>query len=241
MQILDYFFHLDRYLNQWADALGLWLYLILFIVIFCETGLVVTPFLPGDSLLFAVGALAAGEGSPLSLPLLVLVLWAAAAIGDAANYSIGYRVGPKVFTSETSRFLNKKYLVRTQRFYEKHGGKTIVLARFIPFVRTFAPFVAGIGQMRYLRFAVYNVTGGLAWVLLLLLAGYFLHNVPGVKGNFQYVILAIIFISVLPVVIEFWRARREVLAAQSPAHPASDEPREPLVREEAVEGRRGEE
>ena len=241
MQILDYFFHLDRYLNQWADALGLWLYLILFIVIFCETGLVVTPFLPGDSLLFAVGALAAGEGSPLSLPLLVLVLWAAAAIGDAVNYSIGHRVGPKVFTSETSRFLNKKYLVRTQRFYEKHGGKTIVLARFIPFVRTFAPFVAGIGQMRYLRFAVYNVTGGLAWVFLLLLAGYFLHNVPGVKGNFQYVILAIITISVLPVVIEFWRARREAVAAQSPPPPASEEPGEPPVCEEAVEGRRGQE
>jgi membrane-associated protein len=126
-------------------------------------------------------------------------------------------------------------------FYEKYGGKTIDLARFIPFVRTFAPFVAGIGQMRYLRFAVYNVTGGLAWVLLLLLAGYFLHNVPGVKGNFQYVILAIIFISVLPVVIELWRARREALAARSPAPAASDESREPLVREEAVEGRRGEE
>jgi membrane-associated protein len=214
-QILDIFLHLDAHLNEWAGSLGAWLYLLLFLIIFCETGLVVTPFLPGDSLLFAVGALAATAGSPLSLPWLLVLLTVAAILGDAANYTIGFHVGPKVFCSESSWLLNKQHLLRTQRFYERHGGKTIILARFIPIIRTFAPFVAGIGRMHYPRFALFNVTGGIGWVASFLVLGYWFGNLPGVKKNFQYVILAIIFISVLPIVIEFFRARREA-AVQKP-------------------------
>src|SRR5262249_42637467 len=150
---------------------GPWLYTVLFLIVFCETGLVVTPFLPGDSLLFAMGALAAGVDSPLSLPLLMLLLIGSAVLGDAVHYVIGYRVGPRVFQSERSRLFNRKHLLRTQEFYEKYGGKTIILARFVPIVRTFAPFVAGIGKMQYRNFAVYNVLGGMAWVCLCLFAG----------------------------------------------------------------------
>ncbi len=208
-EILDVFLHLDAHLNDLAVTLGPWLYVLLFAIIFCETGLVVMPFLPGDSLLFAVGALAAIEGSPLSLPVIIAALIVAAVLGDALNYAIGYRIGPRVFTSETSRLLNKEHLVRTQRFYEKYGAKTIIIARFMPIVRTFAPFVAGIGQMRYARFAAYNVVGGIVWVLSFTVAGYVFGNVPAVKSNFHYVILAIIVLSVLPPVIEFLRARRE--------------------------------
>ena len=207
-QAYDLFFHLDTHLNQWAAVLGPWLYLVLFVIVFCETGLVVTPFLPGDSLLFAVGALAAIDGSPINLPTLVILLCVAAIIGDALNYAIGYRVGPKVFTSETSRWLNKQHLLRAQAFYEKYGGKTIILARFMPIIRTFAPFVAGIGKMRYPRFALFNVVGGIAWVLSFSLAGYWFGNVPFVKRQFHYVILAIIVISLLPPVIEYIRAQR---------------------------------
>jgi membrane-associated protein len=206
--LIDMFLHLDRHLNEWAAQLGSWLNVFLFAIIFCETGLVITPFLPGDSLLFAVGALAATEGSPIDLPVIAVLLCVAAVAGDAVNYLIGYRVGPKVFTKERSRLFNKHHLERTQAFYEKHGGKTIVLARFIPIVRTFAPFVAGIGKMSYRRFALFNVTGGVVWVLLFLLAGYFFGNLPSVKRNFHYVILAIILISVVPVVWETLRARR---------------------------------
>ncbi len=208
-EILDVFLHLDAHLNDLAVTLGPWLYVLLFAIIFCETGLVVMPFLPGDSLLFAVGALAAIEGSPLSLPVIIAALIVAAVLGDALNYAIGYRIGPRVFTSETSRLLNKEHLVRTQRFYEKYGAKTIIIARFMPIVRTFAPFVAGIGQMRYARFAAYNVVGGIVWVVSFTVAGYVFGNVPAVKSNFHYVILAIIVLSVLPPVIEFLRARRE--------------------------------
>ncbi len=208
-EILDVFLHLDAHLNDLAVTLGPWLYVLLFAIIFCETGLVVMPFLPGDSLLFAVGALAAIEGSPLSLPVIIAALIVAAVLGDALNYAIGHRIGPRVFTSETSRLLNKEHLVRTQRFYEKYGAKTIIIARFMPIVRTFAPFVAGIGQMRYARFAAYNVVGGIVWVLSFTVAGYVFGNVPAVKSNFHYVILAIIVLSVLPPVIEFLRARRE--------------------------------
>ncbi len=164
----DFFFHIDTYLNEWAGILGPWLYVVMVLIIFCETGLVVTPILPGDSLLFAVGALSTREGSPIELPLMALLLCAAAVAGDAVNYSIGYWLGPKVFSREKSRLLNKKHLLRAQRFYQKHGGKTIFLARFIPIIRTFAPFVAGIGAMRYLRFAIFNVTGAVSWVLALL-------------------------------------------------------------------------
>jgi membrane-associated protein len=169
----------------------------------------VTPFLPGDSLLFAIGALASLEGSPIGLPQVALLLVVAAVLGDAVNYAIGAYVGPAVFTSERSRLLNKQHLVRTQLFYERHGGKTIFLARFIPIIRTFAPFVGGIGRMRYGYFATYNVTGALAWVITFLVAGYFFGQLPTVKRNFQFVILGIIVISLIPVVTELLKARRD--------------------------------
>jgi membrane-associated protein len=208
LHLIDVFLHLDVHLAEWAAALGPWLYVVLFLIVFCETGLVVTPFLPGDSLLFAAGALCAIEGSPLSVYALAVLLVTAAVAGDAVNYSVGRYLGPAVFTSDTSRFLNKKHLLRTQEFYERHGGKTILLARFVPIVRTFAPFVAGIGQMRYAYFATYNVTGGLAWVLSFLFAGYWFGQLPAIKRNFHLVIVAIIVISILPMVFEYVRARR---------------------------------
>ena len=206
--LVDIFLHLDKHLNDWATTLGGGLYGLLFLVVFCETGLVVTPFLPGDSLLFAVGALAATEGSQISLPLMMALLFAAAVLGDAVNYAIGHKIGPKAFQSEGSIFFNKKHLLRTEAFYERHGGKTIILARFMPIVRTFAPFVAGIGAMRYRRFLAFNVSGAAAWVLLLTLAGYAFGNIRVVKNNFEIVILAIVGLSVLPMVIEVVRGRR---------------------------------
>ena len=205
---LDVFLHLDVHLNEWATTLGPWLYLVLFLVVFCETGLVVTPFLPGDSLLFAIGALASIEGSPISLPLMIVTLIAAGILGDAVNYSIGHWLGPAVFSSERSRLLNPKHLERTQEFYAKHGKKTIFLARFVPIVRTFAPFVAGIGRMSYPVFAAWNVSGAIVWVVSLSLAGYFFGEIPIVKENFETVILAIVAISVAPIGIEYLRARR---------------------------------
>jgi membrane-associated protein len=207
--VIDIFLHLDLHLNAWAGMLGPWLYLVLFLIIFCETGLVVTPFLPGDSLLFAVGALASVDGSSIRLPLLCVLLFGAAVAGDAVNYAIGARIGPRVFSHSDSRLFNRTHLIRTQRFYEKYGGKTIVLARFIPIIRTFAPFVAGIGTMAYPRFALFNVTGGALWVLSFLLGGFFFGNVPVVKQNFHYVIVAIIVISVMPPIVEYLQARRE--------------------------------
>jgi membrane-associated protein len=185
-----------------------WIYVVLFLIVFCETGLVVTPVLPGDSLLFAAGALCALDGSPMSVWVLAVLLVVAAVAGDAVNYSIGKFVGPAVFTSEHSRFLNRKHLLRTQEFYERHGGKTILLARFVPIVRTFAPFVAGIGQMRYTYFATYNVVGALTWVLSFLFAGYWFGQLPAIKRNFHIVIVAIVVISILPMVFEYVRARR---------------------------------
>ncbi len=206
-ELLDIFFHLDVHLKDWAQTMGGWLYLLLFAILFCETGLVVMPFLPGDSLLFAVGAIAAVGGiDPWTITALLCI---AAVLGDAVNYSIGYRLGPRVFSREDSWLLNKKHLVRTQRFYEMHGGKTIFLARFMPIIRTFAPFVAGIGRMRYRRFAVFNVTGGTAWVICFILAGYWFGNRPLVQRNFHLVIAAIVLISVIPVGIEYLRARAE--------------------------------
>jgi membrane-associated protein len=206
--LLDIFLHLDVHLNDLAQTMGPLLYVLLFAIVFCETGWVVTPFLPGDSLLFAVGALAAIEGSVLDLPRITVLLCIAAVLGDAVNYAIGARIGPKVFVSETSRLLNKAHLVRTQHFYERYGAKTIIIARFMPVVRTFAPFVAGIGQMRYGRFATYNIAGGVAWVVAFTGAGYFFGNLPAVKCNFHFVILAIIVISIIPPVLEVIRARR---------------------------------
>jgi membrane-associated protein len=205
--VLDIVLHLDTHLAAWGNAMGPWLYVLLFAIIFCETGLVVTPFLPGDSLLFAVGALAAVEGGPLSVGPIIILLIIAAILGDATNYAIGRRVGPRVFKSETSWFLNKKHLMRAQRFYERHGGKTIVFARFAPILRTFAPFVAGIGKMSYPRFAAFNVAGGIAWVVSFIVAGFWFGNLPAVKQNFHIVIIAIVVISFLPAVIEFLKER----------------------------------
>ena len=206
--VLDLFLHLDQHVNEWAGVLGPWLYLVLFLILFCETGLVVTPFLPGDSLLFAVGALCSIEGSPVSLPLLAFLLIAAAVLGDAVNYAIGNYLGPMVFSSDRARLLNRRHLQRTHEFYERHGGKTIFLARFVPIVRTFAPFVAGIGRMTYGYFAAYNVSGAVTWVLTFLLAGFWFGQIETVKRNFHIVILAIIVISVMPMVLEYLRARR---------------------------------
>jgi membrane-associated protein len=214
---LDVLLHLDAHLNEWAVTLGPWLYVVLFLVVFCETGLVVTPFLPGDSLLFAIGALASIDGSPISLPLVMAILIAAAVLGDAANYAVGDYVGPQVFSYERSRLLNPRHLVRTQEFYARHGRKTIFLARFVPIVRTFAPFVAGMGTMSYPVFAMWNVTGGIVWVVSLSLAGYFFGEIPVVKENFETVILAIIVLSVLPIAVEYLRARRAPARAQEPS------------------------
>ena len=204
-QLIDIFLHLDVYLNAWAASAGAWLYVGIFVIIFCETGLVITPFLPGDSLLFACGALAASDHSSISLALFIPVVFTAAALGDFCNYEIGKWLGPKVFSQENSRFLNKNHLLKAHNFYEKYGGKTIILARFIPIIRTFAPFVAGIGKMTYWHFASYNLIGAAIWVLLFVLGGYYFADLPIVKTHFHIVIVAIIIISCLPAVIEYWR------------------------------------
>jgi len=201
---VEMFLHVDRHLVEFAASYGLWVYALLFLIIFLETGVVVTPFLPGDSLLFATGALAAA--GVLDLVTVLSLLSAAAIIGDNMNYAIGRYIGPRVFT-ESGRLLKREHLLRTQRFYEKHGGKTVVMARFMPIVRTFAPFVAGVGRMRYPRFLGFDVSGGLLWVWSFGLLGYFFGNQPVVKENFGLVIIGVIAISVLPIVIETWRAR----------------------------------
>jgi membrane-associated protein len=204
-QLIDIVLHLDQHLAWLVSQYGGWTYSILFLIIFCETGLVVTPFLPGDSLLFALGALSAtGALNPL---LLCVLLMAAAIIGDNLNYWIGRTVGPRVFTKEKSLLFNKQYLLRTEHFYDKYGAKAVIIARFVPIVRTFAPFVAGIGKMRYPKFLAYSVAGGVLWIWGLIAAGYFFGNIPFVKRNFSLVIVAIIIISVLPGVIEFLRSR----------------------------------
>jgi membrane-associated protein len=203
--LLDILIHLDKYLTQVIQTYGMWTYLILFLVIFSETGLVVTPFLPGDSLIFVLGALSAsGE---INVVAITSILMLAAIIGNIVNYEIGKILGPKVFEGQ-SRFFKREYLLRTREFYEKHGGKTIVLARFIPIIRTFAPFVAGIGQMRYIPFLIYNITGCVSWVLLFILGGYLFGNIPIVANNFTLVVFAIIFISLLPAIITFLRQRK---------------------------------
>lgn len=198
-QLINLFLHLDTVLGDVIKNYGTLTYVILFIIIFCETGLVVTPFLPGDSLLFAAGAFAAlGALNPL---ILLGLLIFAAIVGDTVNYWIGHWIGPRAFSGEI-RFLKQEYMDRTHRFYEKHGGKTIILARFVPIIRTFAPFVGGIGAMNYGRFIMYNIVGGVAWVSLFILSGYFFGNIPFVQHNFEFVILAIIVISVLPIAYE---------------------------------------
>jgi membrane-associated protein len=202
---IDVVLHLDQHLDWVIRTYGIWTYAILFIIIFCETGFVITPFLPGDSLLFASGTFVA-IGS-LDMGWLAGSLSLAAIAGDTLNYWIGHAMGPKVFTREDSRLLNREHLDRTHRFYQKYGGKTIILARFIPIIRTFAPFVAGIGEMSYKRFIAFNVIGGIAWILFFILCGYFFGNIPAVRNNFFIVILAIIIISTLPIVIELLRQR----------------------------------
>jgi membrane-associated protein len=202
---MDILLHLDKYLDIMIQTMGLWSYVILFLIIFCETGLVVTPVLPGDSLLFAVGTFAAIGSFDLTLVLLIMTL--AAVGGDTANYWIGNYLGPKVFHYEGSRFFNREHLQRTHQFYEKYGGKTIIIARFIPIIRTFAPFVAGIGSMTYRKFLAYNVIGGILWIFSLTMAGYFFGNMPVVRKNFSLVIMAIVVISVMPGVIEYLRQR----------------------------------
>lgn len=204
---IDLFLHLDKHLDAIISQYGLWTYLLLFIIIFCETGLVVTPFLPGDSLLFAAGVFA--SRGDLSIAGLIAMLACAAILGDTVNYWAGHIVGPRVFRGENVRFLNKKHLDRTHEFFEKYGAETIIIARFVPIVRTFAPFVAGMGSMSYARFLTYNVFGGLLWVFLLTLGGFFFANTPVVKDHFSFVVVAIIIISVLPGIYEFLRQRRQ--------------------------------
>lgn len=204
-QFADYFIHLDVHLGELISNYGTWTYAILFLIIFCETGLVVMPLLPGDSLLFAAGTFAAlGSLDPWILCGLLIT---AAILGDTVNYWIGKAIGPRAFSGNV-RFLKKEYLEKTQRFYEKHGGKTIILARFVPIVRTFAPFVAGVGTMHYPRFLAYNVIGAIVWVMMFVWLGYLFGNIPVVKERFSLVILAIIVLSVLPIVIEMYKGWR---------------------------------
>ncbi|HLC77568.1 MAG TPA: DedA family protein [Candidatus Nanoarchaeia archaeon] len=203
----DIILHLDVHLQAIIDTYHLWTYAILFVVIFCETGLIFTPFLPGDSLLFTAGAFAA-IGS-LNLSLVFLVIFVAAVIGDLVNYNVGKHLGPKIFKREKSLLFNKEYLVHTEKFYEKYGEKTIIAARFIPIIRTFAPFVAGIGKMKPLTFAFYNIIGALLWCALFILGGYFFGNIPFVKEHFNIVILAIVVISFMPVVKGLWHIWKE--------------------------------
>jgi membrane-associated protein len=203
-ELVQFILHFDRVLNEWAAFLGPWLYVLTFAIIFCETGLVVTPILPGDSLLFALGALAATAGSPINVFLLIMLLIIAAILGDAVNYSIGYFIGPRVFTRESSWFLNKKHLLYAQDFYERYGSMTIFICRFTPIVRTFGPFVAGIGKMRYPKFAVYNIIGGIVWVTVFTLGGFWFGNWSVVKDNFSVVMIVIVLISVLPMVYAVW-------------------------------------
>ncbi|MEM6160732.1 DedA family protein [Erwinia sp. P6884] len=206
--VIDFILHIDVHLQAMVAQYGVWIYAILFLILFCETGLVVTPFLPGDSLLFVAGALAAIPDSALNVHVMVVLLCIAAILGDAVNYTIGRLFGDKLFSNPDSKIFRRSYLNKTHEFYERHGGKTIILARFVPIVRTFAPFVAGMGKMSYRHFAFYNVTGALIWVLLFSYAGYFFGNLPAIQENLHYLIVAIILVSVLPGVVEVLRHRR---------------------------------
>jgi membrane-associated protein len=211
---LDVFLHIDKHLNSYASAHQVGVYLLLGIIVFCETGLVVWPFLPGDSLLFAVGALAAASGSPISLPGVIALLCLAANCGDVLNYSIGRRVGPRIFSRESSWLLNKRHLEEAHAFYEKHGRKTIILARFVPIVRTFAPFVAGIGQMPFARFIGFSISGGVLWVVTLSLAGYYFNQIEIVRTHFQIVVLAIVAISLIPIALHALQGRSRKESSQ---------------------------
>lgn len=207
LQAWELLTHFHLYLNDWSTQLGPWIYLILFLIIFAETGLVVTPILPGDSLLFAIGALAALPDNTMNYWLLLFVLIVAALLGDTANYFIGEKFAGKFFANKNARFLNPKHLEKTQEFYKKYGGKTIILARFVPIVRTYAPFVAGMSRMDYKKFMSFNVIGGILWVFIFLTLGFFFGNFPIVQKNFTYLIFGIILVSVAPVVFELVRGR----------------------------------
>ena len=204
---IDFLLHIDVYLHQWVTDYRYWTYFILFAIIFCETGLVITPFLPGDSLLFAAGTIAAMPGHPLNIVVIMVLLFSAAFIGDNTNYFIGRYLGLKVYEKDY-RLIKKKYLIRTHDFYEKHGGKTLIIARFMPIIRTFAPFVAGVGTMKYIRFFSFSILGNIIWVTLFSLAGYFFGNIPIIRQNFSLAIMGIVFVSVLPMLIaiikNFW-------------------------------------
>ncbi|MBD9427228.1 DedA family protein [Pseudomonas sp. PDM15] len=213
--VIDFILHIDRHLAELTAAYGPWIYGILFLIIFCETGLVVTPFLPGDSLLFVAGAIATQDA--MNVHIMVPLLIIAAVLGDAVNYSIGRFFGAKLFANTDSKIFRRRYLEVTEAFYDKHGGKTIILARFVPIVRTFAPFVAGMGHMPYRRFATYNVIGAVVWVTLFSYAGYFFGNLPVVQSNLHYLIVAIIFVSILPGVIEIFRQKAKS-SINSPRH-----------------------
>ncbi len=215
-QFVDFFLHIDEHLTVIMQQYGTLTYAILFAIIFCETGLVVTPFLPGDSLLFAVGALAAPADSPLNIALCFALLGIAAIVGDTVNYAIGAFVGNKLLKMNLP-FVKGEYIDRTNAFYEKHGGKAIILARFVPIVRTFAPFVAGIGKMNYARFAMFNIVGGLVWVGLFLAAGYLFGNIPFVQKNFELVAVAIVLVSLLPIAYEWMQSRRHRTVSASGA------------------------
>jgi membrane-associated protein len=213
-QFIDLVLHVDQHLDGLIHDFGLWIYALMFLIVFCETGLVVTPILPGDSLLFALGTFSA-RADGLNLTALIVLLVIAAVVGDSVNYWIGSLLGPRIFRGEKIRFLNPKHLERTHEFYERHGGKTIILARFVPIVRTFAPFVAGMGRMTYRKFMAYNVIGGVVWVVSFLLLGWQFGNLESVRKNFTLVIMAIIVISILPGVFEFvreWRRLRRPIA-----------------------------
>ena len=206
--IVDFILHIDIHLAQLVAQYGIWIYAILFLILFCETGLVVTPFLPGDSLLFVAGALSALPTNGLDIHLLALLMAVAAVLGDAVNYTIGRLFGEKLFSRPDSRIFRRSYLDKTHQFYARHGGKTIILARFVPIVRTFAPFVAGMGHMSYRHFALFNISGGVLWVGLFTYAGYLFGDLPVVQANLNLLIVAIIVLSVLPGMIEVWRQRR---------------------------------
>ncbi|MBN5180574.1 DedA family protein [Serratia marcescens] len=212
--IIDFILHIDVHLAELVAQYGMWVYAILFLILFCETGLVVTPFLPGDSLLFVAGALAALPTNDLNVHTMMALMAVAAIIGDAVNYTIGRLFGEKLFSNPNSKIFRRSYLDKTHQFYEKHGGKTIILARFVPIVRTFAPFVAGMGHMSYRHFAAYNVIGALVWVLLFTYAGYLFGDLPVVQENLKLLIVGIIIVSILPGVIEIWRHKRAAARQQ---------------------------
>ncbi|MCS3431700.1 membrane-associated protein [Klebsiella sp. BIGb0407] len=206
--VIDFILHIDAHLAELVAEYGIWVYAILFLILFCETGLIVTPFLPGDSLLFVAGAIAALPTNDLNVHLMVAVMITAAIIGDAVNYTIGRLFGERLFSNPNSKIFRRSYLDKTHAFYERHGGKTIILARFVPIVRTFAPFVAGMGHMSYRRFAFYNVTGAVIWVLLFTYAGYLFGNLPIIQENLKLLIVGIIVLSIMPGVIEVIRHKR---------------------------------